>query len=540
MTAFDKDSKAGRETAKRDPERWLSAIVESSDDAIVGESLSGEITSWNAAAERIFGYTSDEIIGKSIRLLAWPGQEGDISYLLDRVRNGQRVEHQEVLRRHKDGSKLNISLSLSPVRDDHGEIIGMAKIARDITERRVAERSLRENKKALEELREQEASARAEVIASRRFKEMIESAPDAILELDQGGKILIANRTAERIFGYAKGDLIGLSVGELVPLIDRGAHAARRHAFMRAGLARPVGKGLDLAAARKDGSSVPVEISLSPMRTNAGVHTIAVIRDISERRRSDEQVRSLQESYMQELEARQMEADRLNRLKSEFLASVSHELRTPLHTIIGFAELLGEQSDGKLNEQQLRFLHHIQRDSEHLLGLINDVLDLSRIEAGGLSLHTEELSLGWVIQQAIEGIAPYASARSVAVQSDALPEICVRADAGRLRQVIDNLLSNAVKFTPAGGRVQVSAVIAGDVAEVCVKDTGVGIAPSELGLIFDKFYQVGTTAGGVREGTGLGLAICRQLVEMHGGTIRVESEPHLGSRFFFTLPLVKV
>lgn len=522
------------------PEQWLAAITDLSEDAIVSESLTGEINSWNRGAERLFGYTSEEAIGKNVRMLAEPGQEKEFDLLLGRVLHGERIDHQEVFRRHKDGTRLFVSLSLSPVRDAQGKIIGVVKIARDITQRKITQESLDESQRALEELRRQQERSRAEVIASRRFREMIESAPDAILEVNEAGQILVANKTAEATFGYERSELVGLGVDSLVPIAYRHAHAAHRSSFARAGKTRPMGQGLNLTAVRKDGSEVPVEISLSPITTSTGVQTIAIIRDISERRRTEEQVRSLQENYMRELQARHEEAERLNRLKSEFLASVSHELRTPLHTIIGFAELLVEQAEGPLNATQLRFLEHIRRDSEHLLGLINDVLDLSGMEADGLTLHAEDLNLEQVIQQAVDGIAPYASARVVEVRRGEIPSAKVQADAGRLRQILNNLLSNGVKFTPAGGHVEVSAVLDGRFAEVCVRDTGVGISAEEQERIFEKFYQVGNASGGVREGTGLGLAICRQLVEMHGGTIYVASKPGEGSCFCFTLPLSTV
>jgi signal transduction histidine kinase len=237
------------------------------------------------------------------------------------------------------------------------------------------------------------------------------------------------------------------------------------------------------------------------------------------------------------LEARQREAERLNRLKSEFIASVSHELRTPLHTIIGFAELLGEEDNGSLNEKQRRFLRHIRTDSDHLLGLINDVLDLSRIEAGGLALRAEPLRLREAISNSINAIRPFASSKPVQLQEGSIPEVEVLADPLRLKQILYNLLSNGVKFTEPGGEVTVTAAVDDQSVQVTVTDTGLGIAKEECDRIFDKFYQVGYTTTGVRQGTGLGLTICKQLVNMQGGSIWVESEPGTGSQFHFTLPL---
>ena len=536
-TIRNSPSEAAQEKAARlQAERWLAAIVESSDDAIVGKSLDGIITSWNSGAERIFGYDAAEVIGRPISVLAWPGEEGRIESFLDQLRRGERVDHFEVSRKHKNGEKIVVSLSLSPIVDVDGQIIGVAKIARDITERKVAEERMAANAEELRVLADQSARARAEVLAERRFRELIENAPDAILQVDGAGNIVIANRTTELMFGYSRAELMSSGVDRLVPDVNRSQHAAHRRAFAAAGVSRPMGHGLDLLARRKDGSKFPVEISLSPVHTESGVNVTAVIRDVSQWKQTEERVRLLQESYMTELETRHKEAERLNRLKSEFMASVSHELRTPLHTIIGFAELLAEESEGTLNEKQRRFLRHIHGDSEHLLGLINDVLDLSRIEAGGLHLRTEALSLQAIVAEALNSIRPYAESRSVSLHEGAGLGVEVLADSTRLKQILYNLLSNGAKFTEAGGEVRVSAAMDEEMVEVAVTDTGLGIAPEECQNIFGKFYQVGFTPVGVREGTGLGLAICKQLVEMQGGKIWVESDLGKGSRFLFTLP----
>jgi len=532
----DPNDVSGRTSNGENPvnvERWLAAIVESSDDAILGMTLSGVITSWNAAATRIFGYEVHEAIGQPVSLLAWPGEQERIDLFLAILRHGGRVDHTEVSRKHKNGRKILVSLSLSPIVDSTGKTIGIAKIARDITERTEAAQALAESKARLTE---QEANARAEMLAERKFRELLENAPDAILQVDPSGAILIANRTAEKLFCYTREELIGQNVDLLVPEANRAAHPAHRKTLATAGKSRPMGLGLDLFAQRKDGTTFPVEISLSPMNTENGVHVTAVIRDVTERKLTEQRVRALQESYMTELEARHKEAERLNQLKSEFMASISHELRTPLHTIIGFTELMQEEGEGPLNFKQRRFMHHIHVDSEHLLGLINDVLDLSRIEAGGLHLRTEPVRLLLIVAESINAIQPYADSRSVAIIMGADIDFSVIADPMRLRQIFYNLLSNGAKFTQPGGEVHVDAVVQENTVKITVSDTGLGIPAEECTRIFEKFYQVGLTPVGVREGTGLGLAICKQLVEMQKGTIWVESELGKGSKFHFTLP----
>ena len=370
------------------------------------------------------------------------------------------------------------------------------------------------------------------------FRDLIEFAPDAIFQVDSAGRILLANHTAESLLGYSREELIGHGIDMLVPDSVRGGHARLRGSYLVSPKIRPMGSGLDLTARRKDGTEIPVEISLSPNPTGKGMRVTVVLRDVSERRQAEAQIRELQAGYLRELETRQQEAERANRLKSEFLASMSHELRTPLHTIIGFSELLEEESEGPLNEKQKRFLSHIHRDSEHLLELINDVLDLSKIEAGSMALKLEPILLRSLIADAVSSIQPRAQVKSILLEGRVATAVQVVADSLRLKEVLYNLLSNAVKFTPAHGQVIVHAAEPLD-GFVCitVSDTGIGIAASELDNIFEKFYQVGHATSGVREGTGLGLAICRRLIEMQGGRIWLESEPGRGSQFHFTVPV---
>src|SRR5580698_3081123 len=234
---------------------------------------------------------------------------------------------------------------------------------------------------------------------------------------------------------------------------------------------------------------------------------------------------------------RNQEVERANRLKSEFLASMSHELRTPLNTILGFSELLSEETAGALNAKQKRFLTHIQREAGHLLELINEVLDLSKIEAGRLELHLEKFPLALAVAEVLTSIRPLASTKGIHLDSNLDSQLALEADRLRFKEILYNLLSNAIKFTPSGGRVWVESSMVERSVCILVGDTGIGIAPEDQQPIFESFRQASATTKGVREGTGLGLAITKRLVEHHGGRIWVESEPGKGSRFFFTLRL---
>lgn len=236
------------------------------------------------------------------------------------------------------------------------------------------------------------------------------------------------------------------------------------------------------------------------------------------------------------LELKRREADHANKLKSQFLASMSHELRTPLNAISGFSELLSDQAAGTLNEKQLRFLGHIRSASKHLLQLINDILDLSKIEAGEFKLEVTSQNAAAVVDQVAAGVESLLREKSLELQVSCDPHLTVRADVRRLTQILYNLLSNAIKFTPANGHIDIHVVPDGELLCFAVTDTGPGIACEDQKIIFEQFRQAAPSASGVKEGTGLGLAITKKLVERHGGRIEVESQPGAGSTFRFWLP----
>jgi PAS domain S-box-containing protein len=518
------------EMAVAEMQRRLASIVESSDDAIVSKTLDGIITSWNKAAERIFGYSAEEMIGRPISLLSMPGEEGEMTAILKRIRSGERVEHHQTLRRHKDGRAIPVSLTISPIRDERGRIIGAFKVSRDISETK--------------RLIAQQQRAVAQTQAEKRFHKLLEAAPDAILEVDQAGKILVANEAAEKIFGYSRDELLELTVEALVPAAVRGDHIQHRVSYATHPQTRPMGSGLELKAQRKDGSLFPVEISLSPNRGDDGLRVIALVRDITQRKETENRLNAIREQYTAELaskneqlEARNLEVEKASRLKSEFLASMSHELRTPLHTIIGFSELLSEEIQGTLNPDQKRFVGHVLQDARHLLELINEVLDISKIESGRLELQHETFNFGECVDEVLAGIRQRAEARSIQVENKNAFHDQLIADRLRVKEILYNLLNNAVKFTAAGGSVWLESLIQDGFLQVTIGDTGIGIPQEEQMAIFEKFYQAAGTQGVIREGTGLGLPITKHLVELHGGRIWVESEPGKGSRFSLTLPL---
>jgi PAS domain S-box-containing protein len=494
------------------PGNFLGTLLDALPFGVVALDHSGLVRLWSSGAQRILGWSEEETIGRALPL----------EIQLPEPNHHDAEAH--VVRR--DGSAIDVA-----VRTAHWQK-GTVLIVDDISQRVSAEREM-------QVLKEQELAARTHMYAERRFRELLEAAPDSIIEVDRDGRILTLNLVTEKMFGYRREELLGQPVDLLVPEDTRTMHGGHRAHYWDHPVTRPMGSGLTLRGRRKDGSTFPVEISLSPVISDDGFCVTAIIRDITERKQSEERMQGLQEQHTRELEQRNREIEQANRLKSEFLAAMSHELRTPLHTVIGFAELLAEETKGPLNANQKRFTSHIHKDAQHLLALINEILDLSKIEAGKVQLRREPLDVGGVLEDALSSIRPQGAAKSIEIETNISHPVWVDGDRMRVKQILYNLLSNAVKFTPEGGRVRVDVTSSDGFAQVSVSDTGIGIAAAEHDSIFDKFHQVGAaTTSGMREGTGLGLPITRRLVEEHGGHIWLESEPGRGSRFTFTLPLV--
>ena len=513
------------------PAEVLRALLDASPFGIIATDLSGRVQLWNRHACEIFQWTEDEIRGADL-----PSELGLAGAVQDQAGNTERL-----LSARKDRSLVEVEVRSAPWKDHQGAPRGSLLIVTDASKRIALERELKQ-------LTEQENESRVVAHAEKRFRELLEAAPDAIIEVDREGHIVLLNRVTEQMFGYSRHELLGLSVDMLLPQALRGGHHRHRAGYWDDPQTRPMGGRLHLEAERKDGSRFPVEISLSPVKSDDGFRVSAIIRDISERKLAEDKIHSIQQEYTRslttantELEERNRQVERANRLKSEFLASMSHELRTPLHTIIGFSELLAEELQGPLNDKQKRFVGHIHKDSMHLLELINDILDLTKIEAGRVELRVDTFDATKAIAEVLSSIRNQAGAKSISTESAIAAPIAIQADRVRFKQILLNLLSNAVKFTPEGGSVRVEGVMRTEngSAEFSVIDTGIGIAPEEQTVVFDKFYQAGNTTKGVREGTGLGLAITRRLVEEHGGTIRIESQVGRGSRFIFTIPLVQ-
>jgi PAS domain S-box-containing protein len=501
----------------------LASIVEHTDDAVISKDLQGTILSFNPAAERMFGYSASEIIGKSILTLIPPERRGEEDEILSRLRRGQRIDHFETVRVAKDGRRIDISLTVSPVRGPDGEVIGASKIARDITEQK---------------------RAAASIAAQREwFRVTLNSIGDAVIASDPDGRVTFLNHEAERLTGWPLAEAEGRPLGEVFKIINettRKEIANPAESVIKLG--RVVGLANHTSLISRSGEEWPVADSAAPIvdRSGAIIGVVLVFREITELKRNEANTRTAaveRERLLQNERAARAEAERANRVKDDFVAMVSHELRTPLNAILGWTELLKKKTDDSAALE--RGLDVIARNTRLQAQLILDLLDVSRIVSGKLRLELERIDLLPVIRHSIEALQADAAERGVALTIDAgVTPIAMLGDPARLQQIIWNLASNAIKFTPKGGTVGVAVKVRGNRAEIIVTDSGVGIRPEMVTEIFERFRQGSSITTRRHGGLGLGLSITKHLTELHGGSIRAFSAgEHQGSTFTVELPI---
>jgi PAS domain S-box-containing protein len=457
----------------------------------------------NAAAIRNYGYSREEFLALTIKDIR-PVE--DVPAVLESVAKSGTVMDENRIWRHrrKNGTLLDVEVTSHPL--VYAGRNARLVVSTDITQRKQAEEALRQSEE--------------------RFRMLVSGVKDyAIFMLDPDGRVASWNAGAERFKGYQAHEIIGQPFSRFYTPEDIAEDKPGRELLIATAEGRVEDEDWRV---RKDGSRFWANVVITALRDEKGglLGFSKITQDITERKQTQEALMKAKE-----------EAERSNKFKDQFLSTMSHELRTPLNAVLGFSDLLTEERYGPLNDKQRRYLTHIHTGGKHLLRLINDILDLSKIEAGRLQLAIESVSIDGSFAEVIDTLRPLADRKSQSLVVNAAPELNVRADSTRFKQILMNLLGNAIKFTPDGGKIELMAQKLGDVVRVEVRDSGPGIPLEEQQRIFEAFHRLQQSEKGA-EGTGLGLAITKRLVELHGGHLGLESQPSLGSCFYFTLPSV--
>jgi PAS domain S-box-containing protein len=501
------DRKEAEEALRQSEERFRTAF----DHAAIGMSLvdlDGRFRRVNAALCGLTGYSEAELLTKTFQEITHPDDLAADLAQVDRLLAGEfRAFQMEKRYLRKDGEVIWIRLSSALVRDAHGAPLHSIGQLEDITERKRAEETVRKSE--------------------ARFRSLIGNATDIITILDADGVIQYESPPIERILGYHREELLGRIAFELVHPDDRTA----MWVVFEQALADPaLVPTVELQFRHSDGSWRWLEATGTNLLTDPNVGGFVVnSRDITERKRANEALQVALEA-----------AQAANQAKGLFLDMMSHELRTPLQAVLGYSEFLLEESEGLLTAEQREDIGYIHQAGGRMIALINQMLDLSRMEAGRLELAAEPVDLVQVIEHVRQDVAPQAAAKTLTLQIDlpaSLP--CVTGDAERLRQILLNLVGNAVKFTDEGCIRVTAALTSTGGVDIVVSDTGIGIPPDALPFIFDEFRQVGSGLTRRHGGAGLGLAIARKLTEQMGGSISVSSELHVGSTITLHLPVGK-
>ena len=501
------------EALRRDEETrsFLAAIVDSSEDSIVGQDLEGKVISWNAGAERMLGYSASQMVGESITRVLSPDRPEEEAQILEEAKRG-RTRHYETVRIRNDGQRIDVSLTVSPIRNARGDTIGISSIARDITESKRAERLIQESQ--------------------ARFSGIIGSAMDAIISVDENQRITIFNEAAEKMFGCSAGEALGQPLDRFIPERYRLAHRGHVAEFGRTGVTtRAMGNLQPIYGLRADGQEFPIEASISHIEISGERVYTVILRDITERRRAEDEIRQLNADLEQRVTERTAELTTANKDLESFTYSVAHDLRAPLRHIDAFSHLLHEDFEAGMPQEARHYLASIRNSAARMSLLVDDLLNLARV--GRQELRRQPTPLGRLVDEVLADLTRETAGRAMEWHIEPLP--AVECDPGLMKQVFANLLSNAVKYT----RPRPVAVIEvgclkqnGDTA-VFVRDNGVGFNmkyADKLFGVFQRFHRAEEF-----EGTGVGLATVDRIVRKHGGRIWAEAAVDKGATFYFTV-----
>ncbi len=503
--------------------RQLSRVVEQMDDIVTITDVSGVITYINPSFERQIGYTLAEVVGQTPRIIK-SGLEtsGFYTRMWATILRGESYQG-EICNRKKHGELYYESKTISPIRDTHGVITHFVSTGKDITVHKQAEAALKESE--------------------IRYQVIFEGANEGILAARIADRSFqYVNPAICAMFGYTHDEFLRLGINDMYPNEAQPRVFAEFQAMVRGEKALVS----NIRCRRKDGSIFYADIKAARTHMDSQEFMVSFINDVTERRHAEEALIEERNSLARRVDERTSDLSRANaelmravRAKDEFLANMSHELRTPLNAILALSESLLEQLRGPLNERQQTSLRNIESSGRHLLALINDILDLSKVESGWMDLQCESFMIADVCEASLMFVKELALKKQLQLAFQMNDELAkVHADPKRLKQMLVNLLSNAVKFTHKGGRVSLTVNIDADAGVVSfgVDDTGIGITPEGMARLFQPFIQLDSSLSRQHEGTGLGLVLVRRLADLHGGSVTVESDIGKGSRFTIAMP----